>query len=84
MDIRFQVVARDGNREVQEEERGIGDGPGELKVVVEGVREVDELFKLLVGARGSADTVVDVTEEEVGDRASVASEKGLFYVSYKE
>eukprot|EP00061_Rhincodon_typus_P002239 g16967.t1 len=84
MDISFQVVARDGNREVQEGERGIKDGPGELNVGVEGVSEVGELFELLVGARGGADTAIDVTEEEVGNRASVASEEALFHISYKE
>eukprot|EP00061_Rhincodon_typus_P006975 g28167.t1 len=67
MDIGFQVVARDGNREVEEGERNIRDGPGELNVGVEGVGEVDELFELLVRARGGADTVIDVMEEEVGD-----------------
>eukprot|EP00061_Rhincodon_typus_P001003 g13410.t1 len=64
--------------------RGIGDGPGELKIGVEGVNEVDELFQLLMGARGGVDVVIDVMEEEVGDRASVALKEGLFHVSYKE
>eukprot|EP00061_Rhincodon_typus_P001598 g15243.t1 len=65
-------------------EREVLEISGELKVGVEGVNEVDELLKLLVRARGSADTVIDVTEEEVGFRASVASEEGLFHVSYEE
>eukprot|EP00061_Rhincodon_typus_P004354 g22374.t1 len=74
IDISFKVDTRDGNREVQEGERGIRDGPGELDVGVEGVSKVDELFKLLVRAQGGADTVIDVAEEEVGDSASVAAE----------
>eukprot|EP00061_Rhincodon_typus_P001252 g14176.t1 len=84
MNIGFQVDARDGDREVQKGERSIRDGPGELKVGVKDVSEVDELFELLMGARGGADTVIDVTEEEVGDRTSIALEEGLFHVSYKE
>eukprot|EP00061_Rhincodon_typus_P019188 g9757.t1 len=82
MDVGFQVVARDGNKEVQEGERGIRDGPGELKLGVEGFGEVDELFDLLVGARGGVNTVINVTEEEVVFRASVATEEGLFHVTY--
>eukprot|EP00061_Rhincodon_typus_P001195 g14010.t1 len=35
MDISFQVDVRDGDREVQEGEGGIRDGPAELKVGVE-------------------------------------------------
>eukprot|EP00061_Rhincodon_typus_P011016 g35714.t1 len=42
------------------------------------------IFKLLVGVQGSADTVINVVEEEVGFRASVAAEEGLFHVSYEE
>eukprot|EP00061_Rhincodon_typus_P006649 g27511.t1 len=61
------AVTRDGGGEVQEGEKGIGDGPGEFEVGVKGISKVDEQFKLLVGAQGSADTVIDVTEEEVGD-----------------
>eukprot|EP00061_Rhincodon_typus_P002021 g16397.t1 len=41
-------------------------------------------FKLLMGARGGADAVIDVAEEEVGDGARVAAEEGLFHVPYKE
>eukprot|EP00061_Rhincodon_typus_P008640 g31432.t1 len=52
------------DREVQEGEGGFGDGPGEFEIGVKGVGKVDELVKLLVGARGSADTVIDVAEEE--------------------
>eukprot|EP00061_Rhincodon_typus_P018218 g47307.t1 len=84
IDVGVEVVTRDGNGEVQEGEGGIGDGPGELKVGLKGVCKVDELFKLLMGARGSTDTVIDVAEEEVGDRAGVAAEKGLFHISYEE
>eukprot|EP00061_Rhincodon_typus_P006708 g27649.t1 len=48
------------------------------------VSKVNELFKLLVGARSSADTVIDVAEEEVGGHnASVTAEKGLFHESYE-
>eukprot|EP00061_Rhincodon_typus_P000509 g11926.t1 len=84
MDIGFQVVDRDGNREVQEGEKCIGDGLGELTVGVEDVSEVDELFEVLMGAQGGADTVIDIMEEEVGNRASVASEEGLLHISYEE
>eukprot|EP00061_Rhincodon_typus_P008924 g31979.t1 len=58
-------VIRDGNREMQEGERGVGDGPSEFEVGVKGVNKVDELFKLLMGAQGSADTVINVAEEEI-------------------
>eukprot|EP00061_Rhincodon_typus_P003608 g20509.t1 len=84
IDIGFVAVTRDGDREVQEREGGIGESPGEFEVVVTGVSKVDELFELLVGAGGGADTVIVITEEEVGDGASVAAEEGLFHVSYKE
>eukprot|EP00061_Rhincodon_typus_P018476 g47656.t1 len=82
MDADAKSVA--GNEEVQEEGGGVRNGPGEFEVRVKDVVEVDELFKLLVGARGGADTVINVAEEEVGDGASVALEEGLFHVSYKE
>eukprot|EP00061_Rhincodon_typus_P002766 g18405.t1 len=62
----------------------IRDGSGELPVGVEGVSKVDELFELLMGTRGIADTVIDIMEKEVGNGASVAAEQGLFHVSYKE
>eukprot|EP00061_Rhincodon_typus_P005979 g26134.t1 len=52
--------------EVQEGEESIGNGPGEFEVGVKCVRKVDELFELLVGARGGADTVIDIAEEEGG------------------
>eukprot|EP00061_Rhincodon_typus_P003446 g20092.t1 len=84
IDISFEVVARDGNGEFQEGERGIRYGPGELEVGVKGVSKIDELSKLLMGVRGRAKTVIDVTEKEVGDSASVAAEEGLFHVPYKE
>ncbi|MBB6725643.1 hypothetical protein, partial [Proteus mirabilis] len=45
---------------------------------------MDELFNLLVGARGSTDTFSDVAEEKVGSGASVAAEDGLFHISNKE
>eukprot|EP00061_Rhincodon_typus_P003684 g20710.t1 len=65
-------------------ETGIGDGPGEFEVVVKCVGKADDLFKLLMGPRGSTDIVIDVAEEEVGDSASVTAEKGLFHVPYEE
>eukprot|EP00061_Rhincodon_typus_P007221 g28702.t1 len=52
-------VTRFGDGEVKDGEEGIRDGPGELKVGVKGVSKVDELFKLLMGTRGSIDTVID-------------------------
>eukprot|EP00061_Rhincodon_typus_P006221 g26623.t1 len=55
-----------------------------LGLGVKAIGKVDELFKLLVGARGSANTVINVAEEEVGDRATVAVEEGLFHVPYEE
>eukprot|EP00061_Rhincodon_typus_P002783 g18448.t1 len=51
---------------------------------MKGVSKVDELFKLLVGTRGSADTILSVAEQEVGDSASGTAEKGLFHISYEE
>eukprot|EP00061_Rhincodon_typus_P017091 g45635.t1 len=77
IDVSVEAVTRDGDREAQEGEGSNGDGPGEFEVGVKGVSKVDELLKLLVGAQGSADTVINVAEEEVGDSASVAAEKGL-------
>eukprot|EP00061_Rhincodon_typus_P009248 g32600.t1 len=76
-------VTRDGDGEVQEGVGVIRDGSGEFEVGVEGVSKIDELFKLLVGAGGSIDTVIEVMVEEVGNQASVAAEEGLFHVSYK-
>eukprot|EP00061_Rhincodon_typus_P007869 g29977.t1 len=60
----MHVVTKGGDREVQEGERGIRDGPGEPEVEAKGVSKVDELFKLIMGAQGSADTAIDVAEEE--------------------
>eukprot|EP00061_Rhincodon_typus_P013296 g39585.t1 len=80
--VGIEMVARDGRGAVQEGEGGIVDGPGEFEVRVKGVGKVDELFKL-IGARGSADTVISVAEEEVRDDASVTAEEGLFHISYK-
>eukprot|EP00061_Rhincodon_typus_P011297 g36207.t1 len=65
IDVGAEVVTRDGDREVQEGEGGIRDGPGEFEVGVEGVGKVDELFKLLMGAQGSTGTVINVAEEEM-------------------
>eukprot|EP00061_Rhincodon_typus_P011750 g37000.t1 len=42
-----------------------------LRLGVKDVSKVDELFKLLMGARGSTDTDIDVTEEEMMVRAGV-------------
>eukprot|EP00061_Rhincodon_typus_P007346 g28954.t1 len=60
------AVTRDGDGEVQEGEGIIRDGPGEFEVGLKGVRKFDELFKLLVAARGSVNTVIGVAEEEMG------------------
>eukprot|EP00061_Rhincodon_typus_P015416 g43074.t1 len=49
IDIRVELVTGDG-------EGGIGDGPGEFEVGVNGVSKVDELFKLVMEARGRADS----------------------------
>eukprot|EP00061_Rhincodon_typus_P006067 g26306.t1 len=65
----LQEVARDGDGEDQEGEGGVRDGPGEFEVGMKDVGEVDELFVLLVGARGSTDTVINVAEEEMRDGA---------------
>eukprot|EP00061_Rhincodon_typus_P003803 g21010.t1 len=54
----------DGNGGVQEGDGGIGDGLGEFEVGMKGVSKVDKLFELLMGARSSVDTVINVTEEE--------------------
>eukprot|EP00061_Rhincodon_typus_P005911 g25997.t1 len=69
----FEAVTRDEDGEVQEGEGGIGDGPGAFEVGLTGVSKVNELFKLLVGARGGVNTVINVAEEE-----------GLFHISYEE
>eukprot|EP00061_Rhincodon_typus_P002957 g18911.t1 len=85
MDVTVVAVTRHEDREVQEREGGIRDGLGEFEVDVKGVSKVDELFKLLMVARGSADSVIDVAEEELmGDNVSVAAEEGLFHISYEE
>eukprot|EP00061_Rhincodon_typus_P004798 g23453.t1 len=65
IDVGAEIVTRDGDGEVQEGEGGIGDGPGEFEVGMKGVGKVDELFKLLMGVRGSADTIINVMGEEV-------------------
>eukprot|EP00061_Rhincodon_typus_P003259 g19653.t1 len=80
IDAGFEAVTRDGDREVQEGEGGIRDGPGEFEVGVRSVSKVDELFKFLVGIQGSAYTVIDVAEEEVGNSASVTAEEDLFHI----
>eukprot|EP00061_Rhincodon_typus_P005812 g25782.t1 len=82
IDIGAEIVTGDGDGEVQEGEGGIGDGPGEFKVVVK--CKVDELFKLLMKARGNTDTVINVAGEEVRDGASVTAEERLFHISYEE
>eukprot|EP00061_Rhincodon_typus_P013956 g40669.t1 len=64
IDVSVEAVTRDGDGEAQEGERSIRDGPGEVEVGVKDVSKVDELFKLLMGARGGADTIIDVAEEE--------------------
>eukprot|EP00061_Rhincodon_typus_P007078 g28383.t1 len=84
IDIGVEVVTRDGDRGVQEGEGGIGDGPGEFEVGARGVSKVDELFKLLMGAQGSADTIINVMEDKMRDGAGVPVEKGLFQISYEE
>eukprot|EP00061_Rhincodon_typus_P016185 g44263.t1 len=65
------VFTGDGDGEVQEGEGDVGDGPGEFEVRVKGVRKVDQLFKLLIGARDSANTLINVAEEVVRDGAGV-------------
>eukprot|EP00061_Rhincodon_typus_P010011 g33946.t1 len=78
------VLEVDGDSEIQEGEGGIGDGPDEFEDVVKVVSDVDELLKLLMGAQGSANTVIDVAEEEVRDGAGEIVEEGLFHVPYEE
>eukprot|EP00061_Rhincodon_typus_P006408 g27022.t1 len=63
-DISAESGAGDGDGEVREGEAGVGDGPGKFEVKVKDFGEVDEMFKLLVGARDSTETVIDVAEEE--------------------
>eukprot|EP00061_Rhincodon_typus_P016058 g44074.t1 len=62
--VSAETAIRYGDREFQEGEGGIRDGLGEFEVGVKGLSKVDELFKLLMGARGSVGTVIDVAEEE--------------------
>eukprot|EP00061_Rhincodon_typus_P008614 g31375.t1 len=84
IDVGAEMVTGNGDREVQEGEGGVGDGPGEFEVRVKAVSKVDELFKLLMGARGSADTVINVVEEKGRNGASVTAEEELLHVSYEE
>eukprot|EP00061_Rhincodon_typus_P014274 g41200.t1 len=79
-----ESVTGEEDGKVQEREGGARNGPGEFEGALEGVGEVDELFELLAGARGSTDTVINVAEKEVRDSAGVVVEKGLFHEFYKE
>eukprot|EP00061_Rhincodon_typus_P017942 g46884.t1 len=51
IDVSFEAVTRDGDGKVQEGQGGIRDGPDGFEVGVKDVSKVDELLKLLVGAR---------------------------------
>eukprot|EP00061_Rhincodon_typus_P014258 g41174.t1 len=75
-DVAFPAVAGKGARD--------GGVSGECGLDEGVTGKVDGLFKLLVGAQGSTDTVIKVAEDEVGYGASVIVEKGLFHVTYKE
>eukprot|EP00061_Rhincodon_typus_P010208 g34321.t1 len=77
MDVSAKSVTRYGNGEVQEEEGRVRDGPGELKVRVKGVSEVDELFKLLMGEQVSGDAVINVMAEE-GNEGKNSGKDRLF------
>eukprot|EP00061_Rhincodon_typus_P010142 g34205.t1 len=63
-DVSGDLVIRDVDGEVQEEEGGIRNGPCEFEGTVEGVGEIDELFELLMGTRDSTDIVINVVEKE--------------------
>eukprot|EP00061_Rhincodon_typus_P007816 g29880.t1 len=76
IDVGVEAVTRDGDGEVQEVEGGIRDGPSEFVVGV----KVDELFMLLMGARGSADTVINVAKEEMRDGAGYVEQS--FFCCY--
>eukprot|EP00061_Rhincodon_typus_P006271 g26737.t1 len=65
IDVSFEAVNRIGDGELQEGEGCMGDGPGEFEVGVKRFSKIDELFNLLIVARGSTDTVIDVMEEEM-------------------
>eukprot|EP00061_Rhincodon_typus_P014074 g40874.t1 len=54
----------DGDREIQERVGRVRNGSVEFENGLEGISEVDELLKLLVGAQGSTDMVVNMTEKE--------------------
>eukprot|EP00061_Rhincodon_typus_P006210 g26603.t1 len=52
MDVGGELVTGDGDRDVQEREGGVRNGPDEFEGRVESVGEIDELFEFLVlGAR---------------------------------
>eukprot|EP00061_Rhincodon_typus_P011438 g36445.t1 len=70
--------------EIQKGEGDVRNGLGEFEDWVEHVNEVDSLLKLLTGARGSTDAVINIVEKEMRDGAGVVMEEGLFHESYKE
>eukprot|EP00061_Rhincodon_typus_P013628 g40131.t1 len=84
MDVGGESVSRDGDGEVQEQERGVRNSPGEFEGRVEGAGEVDELLVFLVEARGHTEIVIDIAEKEVRDGVGVVVEEGLFHKSYIE
>eukprot|EP00061_Rhincodon_typus_P017654 g46443.t1 len=59
-----EIVTGDGDREIQKGVGGVRDDQHNFEVGVKGVSKVDEVFKLLMGARSSTDTVIHVAEEE--------------------
>eukprot|EP00061_Rhincodon_typus_P019025 g48458.t1 len=82
MDAGGELVSRDGDGEVQEGDGGVRNCLDEFEDGVEGVGKVDELLKLVAGARGSNDAVINIVEKEARDCAGVFV--GLFHKSYKE
>eukprot|EP00061_Rhincodon_typus_P015067 g42536.t1 len=79
------MVTGYGDKEVQEREGGIRDGPGEFEVGVKGASKVDEMFKLLLGLDvHGEDEVLEAGElkvleavEDVGTILNVAGVPGL-------
>eukprot|EP00061_Rhincodon_typus_P017322 g45967.t1 len=70
---------RDGNGEVQEGDGGVRNSPGEFEGGMESIGEVDELFKLLAGARGHTNVVISLAEKEVGSSWTKGERMDLRY-----
>eukprot|EP00061_Rhincodon_typus_P015832 g43735.t1 len=82
MDVGGESVPGEGDGDVQEVRGGVGNSPGEFDGGVDDVGDVDELLKLLMGAKGSSDAVINEREKWVRDSAGVVVEGELFHEFY--